>query len=241
MKSMKSNLELFHNVRLDDLVDRLESYGVDVPGGDQWRDLKTELRVRREPARPANLLDRTADELDAWAREVAAHRLAAARPNHYGVALGDLQPMLDEELKAKIQANGPAIINALRPTFDEAADGIRAAVELGVKPTDTLVSLFTAPETVRRAWLSTHAHAATLDDILSTRQLLSIQAGVPPLAETRGRLASSDQESVWAQIPWVKTITRPGTNGSLGDYNDVAPWERWIALAPLLYLADPTV
>lgn len=226
---------------LEDLVGYLESYDVTVPGLEAWNDLRIETLKRPQPPMPDNLLERTADELDAWARDVAAYRVATRKPNDYGHALGGIRPALDEALKSKIKENSESILSQLRPDFDQAAAGLKAAVAQGVQPADTIESLFRASIEVRDAWLSTHAHAASLDEIFGIRQLLSAVANVEPVIYPGkfGRSERSNWEGghISSGVDWNVTILDPAGGLNLEPYNREAPWQRWIRVAPHLRLA----
>lgn len=225
---------------LASLVEALEGYGVTVPHADRWRELRT-ATVQVEPARPeppADLLTWTRADLEAHAREQAIFTVTTA-PNFHGgpyqQAVGQFREPLNEAMRRVIRDNITAIIEGLRVPFDQAAAGLRKAVELGVKPTDDLRSLFEADKPVRTAWLATHHHARALDELLQVRQALGFAASVPPVPDMSTVSARRREDS---GISWGITITRTGL--TLDPYNRAAPWQRWLKLAHDLYLVDPS-
>lgn len=236
---MTTTLDLAdHQANLAGLVFDLEAYEISFPGLDGWKTLQGELLPDPAPAPPSDVLGASVEELHGWAHKMAAYNLATKRGNEYAQALGKLWPLADEGLKARIRENAAGIVDQLRPKFDLAADGLRAAVALGVKPNDTVDTLFRESLEVRDAWLLAQGHADTLDEILVVRQLLSIIAEVEPKMEKRHR-PMYELGHAPSRVDWNITVLDPAGGVKLEPYNRDAPWERWLRVAPYLRLNAP--
>lgn len=236
------NLDLKFEGQLASLVAILTQRGIKLDAVTKWETLTQALPTHTLP-RPAaveNILDKTPEELADEARILAAdtaHNSLTSMPQE----LQRIREQLDAALMGEIRANANQILTQLRPAFDQAADALRAARELGVNPTDTIETLFEADKPVRMAWLNAQTHAKSLDGILLVRQELSVTAGVPPVPLRDGRPIGSINDirhDVGSGVDWSVTITDPGDAGRLAPYNPKAPWQRWLQLAPKLKLVD---
>jgi hypothetical protein len=236
-----NNLDLgfYHRTEVFTLLSALEDHDIELLEVNRYQELIVELLPNDHPPMPESLLTRTPAELHAWAL-ASATRTAAAEQYRY--RLDDLRKPLDRELKAVIRASASNIVAQLRVQFDAAADGMRAAVALGIRSTDTIETLFHASDEKRTAWSGTHQHAETLDSIFQVRQLLSTVAEVPPVVKLTGAartvFESNDGPS---GVSWSVTVIDPASGAGLEERDDAAPWARWIAAAAHLQLVDPAV
>lgn len=252
---MTIDLDLNRTAKLKDLVASLEDHGVVVPGIERWRELREladERHTRNEslsPELPADLLGQTVEQMRTWAESRALHQALRTKPSKLQPsarfnALEAVSNELDPALTAKIRDNTVSIIDQLRPEFDQAADMLRYASDLGVQARDTVATLFHASDEKRNAWTAAKQAAPVLDSIFATRQMLSTVAEVPPTLDFEiGRQARRDVRDMNrpSGFNWTLTVVKPEVVGtvSLEPMNNDAPWERWLALAPHLQLAYP--
>ncbi|WGT47226.1 hypothetical protein [Tessaracoccus lacteus] len=239
-----SALDLNPAQSVGQLAAHLTQYGVTTPGFEKWKTLKAALPTSfSRPAAPSDLLDRSPDELIALARERST--VQTANKSDADSQLAAIGTELNAALLESLRADADAIIAQLRGAFDTSADAMRQAVELGIKPEDTMQSLFHANTAIRKAWDTLPEHARKLDNVLAVRQSLSVCALVPPVPTLHGLPISDVAElslglsgSRGTGIDWsicVVDMTRPER---LGLRDPHAPWARWLAAAPALQLND---
>lgn len=223
-------------MELESFITKMQSYGVTVPGVDQWRE------ARRIPLQLATddapLLGRSPSELLAAAeREALIRVLNHPRVGDFAQVARDIQMRLDREFIASLGSHVDSMILGLREPFDVAADAARRVIELGVSPEATVESLFDAPEDQRRAWrdfIANHVH--TLAAILGLRVFMSERLGAPPHRQASPILGQRNPE-----VEWSVVITTPRKGQAVGHFPvDAASSHRpWLRAARALYL--PTV
>lgn len=87
-----------------------------------------------------------------------------------------------EALADAIVEEADAILDQLRPTFDEAGEAVHNATKLGINPLTTDRDIVKADdiEAMRDAWTALPQLTRTLDEISAARIMLTQIAGVPP-------------------------------------------------------------
>lgn len=129
------------------LADTLAGLGVDVPDAEAFLE-RVLMPLPDAPTPPASLLRATDAELGAYAREVALHRTLADRER--GV-MADLASGVCVEFAGVLRAHADAIVDQLRPAFEDAITYARELAELGVTEDDTPATLITRDPQPRSA------------------------------------------------------------------------------------------
>ena len=237
-----------HEIRsagLPELVTRLKRHGVSLPAIDAWQALVDALPTGRLPQapEPSGLLNKPVEELVDIAAQIARQRILKRndRDDEAG-GLAAVRRILDNDLKQALRDQANDVVAVLRRPFDEAANGIRRAKELGVKPNDTMETLFTSEEAVRNAFLAARSHAKILDEIMTTRQLLSTVALVPPVPLSRHGVPITAHNEIPERgtgVDWGLVVLQRGAPVALDPPEDKRPRARWLKVAEHLALIDP--
>lgn len=228
-------------MRFPEFITALQRLGVTVPGA-ELLTVPAQVPAMIDGSFRRPLLGLTAAELAAETERVAAARVlntsTARGGGGYPSLLHDMQTIYEDEFKDALRRHADSLIEQLRATFDPAADAARRVAALGISPSATVETLFTAPEEHRRAWLEFKGkHTATLEHVFRIRQAMTKHLRIPPQHEGK---------EAWGRNPetveWGLAVTRPtpGTTGSTPFAADsAAPHRRWLEHADRLYL--PTV
>lgn len=215
------------------LVAQLEAAKVELPEDlvhscDQFRRLRAgELALR--PTTPVDLIGLSDDELRGVFRDAVV--TATARNTDAG---RHLLQALAVAIADAIRDQADAILEQLRPDFDDAAAVMHEAASLGLRPGTAETEILKADNVVelRDAWAQVPAAARTLEQIAQLRMALSTTAGAPPAAsEFPGQVRNSADAMVPRPVvaEWAARMFRIDGQGWQVDGEEA--WQRWLRLS----------
>lgn len=197
-----------------------------VRAGEQLLRIPT---LRPQPSLPAKVIGLTDDEMRVALRDLGIGlALAGEAVTSGSLAEARLGEALAGELAAELRPRADEIIEHLRPRFDQAAQAMHAATELGLHPRISNADILRSDDVVRMrdAFAEVLKLAGELDHIALARIQLSTAAGVPPDRPARSMFDSGQPPSV---LDVAGTMFRD--DGQLWFVDREDGWQRWLRLS----------
>jgi hypothetical protein len=212
-----------HPGEISSLLAQLVAYDVELPAGvteagaqlARIHGLAPTLAVPTE-----SLIGRSDDELATIIRDLGIAS-SMRRTESFGV-IQEVANALAGDIAGLIYDGVDAILDQLRPAFEEAAETMHAATAMGLGPETTPDDILRAENVaeVRDMWATVPQAARILDGISRVRMLLSTAVGVPP--DTTTSFANPeglvDAVGIFTQRP--RRLHLDGEDG----------WQRWLRL-----------